>query len=100
MTGRFKAVGGELVVEGETLHFRPSALERRLHAEDWEVPLADVTGFRASPLSVLDAFSGGLRPRLALDVGRGTTHLFVVPEPAKVAKELLSVAVEPVDDLT
>jgi hypothetical protein len=90
-------VGGELVVEGDVLWFRPSALERRLHNTDWSIPLSDVTGFRVAPVSPLSAFAGGLRPRLALDVGRGTTHLFIVPAPAKVAKELLALAVEPAD---
>ncbi len=96
VTGRFTAVGGELAVDGDVLWFRPSALERRLHNTDWSVPLADVTGFRVAPVSPLSAFAGGLRPRLALDVGRGTTHLFVVRGPERVAKELLALAVEPV----
>jgi hypothetical protein len=97
VASRFRAVGGTLQVEGDTLWFRPSDLERRLDADDWSIPLADVTGFRVAPVSVLDLFSGGLRPRLALDEGRKATHLFVVRDPKKIAAELLAVAVEPVD---
>jgi hypothetical protein len=96
VTGHASTAGGDLVVEGDVLHFRPNPLARRLGEEDWSLPLADVTGFRASPVSVRDAFAGGLRPRLALDVGRGTTHLFIVKDPAAVAKELLALAVDPV----
>ncbi|CAB4932289.1 unannotated protein [freshwater metagenome] len=97
VASRFRAVGGTLQVEGDTLWFRPSDLERRLNEEDWSLPLASVTGFRVAPVSVRDLFVGGLRPRLALDEGRQATHLFVVRDPQAVAKELLAVAVEPVD---
>lgn len=97
VTSRTRAVGGVLTVEGDTLHFRPTALERKLDAEDWALPLAGITGFRVAPVAVLDAFAGGLRPRLALDAGRGTTHLFVVRDPKAVAKRLLELAVEPPD---
>lgn len=93
VTGRMTSVAGELVVEGDVLHFRPTPLEQRLRSEPWSIPLADVTGFRVAPLSPLAAFAGGLRPRLALDEGRSTTHLFIVKDPATVAKELLAVAV-------
>lgn len=92
---RTRAATGTLTVEDGTLHHRPTSLERRLDAADWSIPLADVTGFRVAPVAVLDAFSGGLRPRLALDAGRGTTHLFVVRDPKSVAKQLLELAVEP-----
>lgn len=98
VTGRMTSVAGELAVEGDVLHFRPSPLEARLRGEPWSIPLAEITGFRVAPVSPLSAFAGGLRPRLALDAGRGTTHLFVVREPDRIAKELLAVAVQPADD--
>lgn len=98
VTSRTRAVGGALTVEDATLHFRPTGLERKLDAEDWSLPLADVTGFRVAPVAVLDAFAGGLRPRLALDAGRGTTHLFVVRDPKAAAKRLLELAVEPPEE--
>lgn len=91
---RLKAIGGTLLVRDDRLVFRPTELERRLKATDWTLPLADVTGFRVAPIRVLDAVSGGLRPRLALDVGRGTTHLFTVPDPKRAAEELLAIAAE------
>ncbi|WP_026909400.1 hypothetical protein [Patulibacter minatonensis] len=91
---RVKAVGGTLRVAGDRLVFLPSELERRMHAEDWSLALADITGFRVAPVRVADAIVGGLRPRLALDVGRGTTHLFVVPDPRAAAEELLAIAAE------
>lgn len=98
VTSRTRAVGGALTVEGATLHFRPTKLERRLDAEDWSLPLADVTGFRVAPVALLDVFAGGLRPRLALDAGRGTTHLFVVRNPKAAAEHLLALAVQPDED--
>lgn len=98
VVSRSRAATGTLSVEGGTLHHRPTALERRLQAEDWSIDLADVTGFRVAPMSIRDAFSGGLRPRLALDAGRTTTHLFVVRDPKAIAKKLLQLAVEPVGE--
>lgn len=97
VASHLRAVGGTLQVEGDLLAFRPSDLERRLHETDWTLPLADVTGFRVAPLSLRDLFSGGLRPRLALDEGRKATHLFIVRDPKTIAAELLAVAVEPVE---
>ncbi|MEV4423449.1 hypothetical protein AB0L40_26280 [Patulibacter sp. NPDC049589] len=91
---RFRAAGGTLLVLGDDVVFRPSPLERRLKEPDWALPLAEVTGFRVAGVRVLDAFAGGLRPRLALDQGRGTTHLFVIADPASAAKELLALAAE------
>lgn len=98
VVSHLSAVGGTLQVEGDLLAFRPSELERRLNGTDWTRPLAAITGFRVAPLSVRDVFSGGLRPRLALDEGREATHLFIVSDPKTIAAELLAVAVEPVDD--
>lgn len=92
VTGNLRATGGRLTLEGDRLTFRPNAIERAVMAKEWSIPLSEVSGFRTVGVQPLKILAGGLRPRLALDVGTATTHLFVVPDPEGAARELEALA--------
>ncbi len=72
-----RAVGGRLYLTQERLTFEPNRVDAITGGRNWQAPLGHIAGVsRQSPDG--NAFSGGLRSRLRLDLADGSVELFVV----------------------
>jgi hypothetical protein len=72
-----RAVGGRVTVTNEALYFTPNRLDRLTGAKPLRLDRSTVHGFALSERDSAEAFSGGLRKRLAVQ-GAGVPYLFVV----------------------
>ena len=81
--------GGRLIVTNDRILFRPRRFDRLFGARDLAVPRAAVAEIEVAPRT-RGLFDGGLRRRLAIRMGDGTEHLFVVNRAAQLAADLRS----------
>lgn len=87
-----RAVGGKLMVVGDSLVFRPHWFDEAFDAAELTLRLADVESFEVEGRNLGHAFSGGLRKRLAVVTRDGRRELFVVNGVDKTADELRRLA--------
>ena len=74
---RGRAVGGRLYLTQERLVFEPNRLDALTGGAGWQTPLGRIAGV-GSQAPDGNAFSGGMRTRLRLDLADGSVELFVV----------------------
>jgi hypothetical protein len=72
-----RAVGGQLVLEGDRLEFRPHGVDRALFGREWSTPLSQIRSVGSEPRG-LNPFSGALRTRLRVEMDDGSVEMFVV----------------------
>jgi hypothetical protein len=87
----FRAVGGQLVLEGDRLEFQPHGFDRALAGKEWSVPLTSIRSVGTEPRG-MNPFNGALRERLRVEAEDGSVELFVVNELDSV-RERIAVAV-------
>lgn len=86
VTSRWRAVGGRLTVEDDTLRFAPHRVDRALRGKPLIVALADIEEVSVAPRRPFSSIAG-LRRQLVVQVGGGQTY-FVVNRVEQVADEL------------
>jgi hypothetical protein len=74
---RGRAVGGRLYLTQERLVFEPNRVDAITGGSSWQAALGHIAGV-SSQAPDGNAFSGGLRTRLRLDLADGSVELFVV----------------------
>jgi hypothetical protein len=75
----FRAVGGQLVLEGDRLEFQPHGFDRALAGKGWSLPLTSIRSVAKEPRG-MNPFNGALRQRLRVEAEDGSVELFVVNE--------------------
>jgi len=83
----FRAVGGQLVLEGDRLEFQPHGFDRALAGKGWSVPLTAIRSVGTEPRG-MNPFNGALRERLRVEADDGSVELFVVNDLADVRKRI------------
>ncbi|GAB3280255.1 hypothetical protein GCM10027563_08950 [Parasphingorhabdus pacifica] len=87
---RWMNSGGTLYLSSHRILFSPNLINANLGGRKWWALREDVTGADIVRQNLADLFSGGLRKRLKIDLRDGPAQLFIVPEPALVAKDIRS----------
>jgi len=86
VTSRWRAVGGRLTVEDDTLRFEPHRVDRALRGKPLIVALADIEDVTVAPRRPFSNIAG-LRRQLGVQVGGEQTY-FVVNRVEPVAEDL------------
>jgi hypothetical protein len=87
ITSAARAVGGKLLVDGDTIAFRPHRFDAALAAHPWSAPLAEIVVSVAPRKPLSHAFGAGLRRQLCLTAG-GEEHYFIINRVDRVAEEI------------
>ena len=82
-----RAVGGKLFVTDRRLLFTPHLFDYALGGQRREIFFTDIANVSAQTAGG-DAFGGGLRNRLRIDLRDGTAELFVVNKLDQVIEKL------------
>ena len=91
-TSGMRAVGGKLMVVGDSLVFRPHAVDEVFAANELAIRLADVESFEVEGRNLGQVLGGGLRKRLAVVTRDGRRELFVLNGVEKTVDELRRIA--------
>ncbi len=85
-----RAVGGGLHLTTARLLFSPNAIDARLGGKPWACTRDQVASIGVEPgrFAFRELFSGGLRPRVRIDLAGGGCELFVVARADERAAEL------------
>jgi hypothetical protein len=83
----FRAVGGQLVLEGDRLEFRPHGFDRALSGKGWSAPLTAIRSVGTEPRG-LNPLNGALRERLRIELDDGSVELFVVNKLGEVRERI------------
>jgi hypothetical protein len=83
----FRAVGGQLALEGDRLEFRPHGFDRALAGKGWSAPLTSIRSVGTEPRG-MNPFNGALRQRLRVEAEDGSVELFVVGDLDEVRQRI------------